>query len=410
MKPNLVIIGNGIAGIRTLEELLAACPERYRITVIGKEPFGSYNRIMLSPVLAGEATLNEILIHDRPWYEAQGIELLAGDDYEAEVIDRVRHQVVCRNGRRIPYDRLLIATGSEPAILPLPGHEAEGVMGFRGIRDVERMQQVAERGGSAVVIGAGLLGLEAAHGLNRLGMSVTVVHRAHHLLNRQLDPEAAGLLQRQLEARGIDFRLGANSRRILTAAGRVAGLELDDGERCPASLVVMAAGITPNTALARRSGLACNQGILVNDCLQTFDPKIYAVGECVEHRHTTFGLVEPLFEQARVCANHLAAHGMASYSYLKPATRLKVSGISLFSMGDFDPTEAADGVELIHYRDPGMGIYKKLVIRDDRLVGAVLYGDTGDGPWYHELMRDGADLAPLREGLIFGRAPAGQTL
>ncbi|MFT6914095.1 MAG: nitrite reductase (NADH) large subunit [Motiliproteus sp.] len=407
MKPNLVIIGNGMAGIRTLEVLLSAAPDHYRITVIGKEPFGSYNRIMLSPVLAGESHFDEILIHDRNWYEEQGIELLAGEGFEATVIDRVRQQVQCRNGQRIAYDRLLIAIGSEPLRLPIPGANSQGVMGFRGIRDVEQMQRLAVGGGQAVVIGAGLLGLEAAHGLNQLGMVVTVIHRARFPLNRQLDAEAATLLQQTLEARGIQFRLGVNSRQVLDSGhsedGWVSGLELDSGERLPARLIVMATGITPNIELASNSGLACNKGILVNDCLQTFDPKIYAVGECVEHRNLTFGLVEPLFEQAKVCANHLAAHGVASYSYLKPATRLKISGIKLFSMGDFD-SQAAD-VTPIHYRDPAQGIYKKLLIRNNLLIGAVLYGDTADGPWYHELMREGRDLAPYRDGLIFGRPP-----
>ena len=403
MKPNLVIIGNGMAGIRTLEELLSAAPDRYQITVIGKEPFGSYNRIMLSPVLARETSLDQILIHDRPWYQEQGIELLAGDEYEATFIDRVRHQVVCRNGKRISYDRLLIATGSDPLLLPIPGADSQGVLGFRGIRDVEKMQQFADGGGQAVVIGAGLLGLEAAHGLHQLGMEVTVIHRAEYPLNRQLDSEAATLLQQALEARGIRFRLALNSRQIHHRGGRVSGLELDNGECLPARLIVMATGIVPNIELAKNSGLECNRGIRVNDCLQTFDPKIYAVGECVEHRNLTFGLVEPLFEQAKVCANHLAAHGVASYSYLKPATRLKVSGINLFSMGDFDNRDY--DVEPIHYRDPASGVYKKLLIRNNLLIGAVLYGDTADGPWYHELMRDGVDLTPYRDGLIFGRPP-----
>ncbi|MEH6472510.1 MAG: FAD-dependent oxidoreductase [Halopseudomonas sp.] len=403
MKPNLVIIGNGMAGIRTLEELLSAAPEQYRITVIGKEPFGAYNRIMLSPLLAGETSADEILIHDRDWYQQQGVELLAGEAFEAVDIDRVRHQVVCRNGKRVSYDRLLIATGSDPVILPVPGNDSHGVMGFRGISDVVKMQKAAVKGGAAVVIGAGLLGLEAAHGLNQLGMDVTVIHRSQHLLNRQLDREAAALLQQEMESRGIAFRLEVNSRQILSFDGQVRAIQLDSGETLNCSLVVMATGIRPNIALAKQSGLACNQGIRVNDCLQTFDPKIYAVGECVEHRDITFGLVEPLFEQAKVCANHLAAHGVASYHHLEPATRLKVSGISLFSIGDF-AVEEPTGTELIHYRDPAANTYKKLVLRDNRLVGAVLYGDTADGLWYHQLMNDATDLSPFREELIFGRA------
>ncbi|HEY5717119.1 MAG TPA: FAD-dependent oxidoreductase, partial [Motiliproteus sp.] len=272
------------------------------------------------------------------------------------------------------------------------------------------MQQLAAEGGAAVVIGGGLLGLEAAHGLNQLGMQVTVIHRAHHLLNRQLDPEAAALLQHTLEARGIRFRLGVNSRAIRVregsgANGHAEALQLDSGETLPARLVVMATGITPNIELAQRSGLACKRGILVNDCLQSYDPKIYAVGECVEHRALTFGLVEPLFEQARVCANHLAAHGVASYRYRESATRLKVSGIQLFSSGEFDPSARFDTQQL-HYRDPAHGTYKKLVLRNNRLIGAVLFGDTADGPWYHQLISNATDIGPLRDRLIFGRAVA----
>ncbi|HEY5716946.1 MAG TPA: FAD-dependent oxidoreductase [Motiliproteus sp.] len=401
MKPQLVIIGNGIAGVRLLEEVLAACPDRYRITVIGNEPFGAYNRIMLSPLLAGEAAMEQILIHDCDWYAQQGVQLLAGVHYQAEQIDRVRHQVVCANGQRVPYDRLVLATGSQPAILPIPGAHAKGVMGFRGVRDVEIMQQAAQEGGRAVVIGGGLLGLEAAHGLNRLGMQVTVVHRSKHLLNRQLDEEAAGLLQQNMEARGIAFRLGVNSRAVQTTNGLAQGLELESGEQVSASLIVMAAGIQPQIELAQVSGLRCGRGVLVNDCMQTFDPKIYAVGECVEHRNLTFGLVEPLFEQARVCANHLAAHGVASYRYQESATRLKVSGIQLFSSGDFSGNRS--DTQAICYRDPGAGIYKKLVLSDNRLVGAVLYGDTEDGPWYHQLIGDQTDIAAWRGLLMFGR-------
>lgn len=403
MKPNLVIIGNGIAGVRALEELLDACPDHYRITVLGNEPFGAYNRIMLSPLLANESALNEILIHDRDWYAQQGVRLLAGPDYQAEYIDRLRHQVVCANGQSVAYDRLLLATGSKPAMLPIPGVDADGVMGFRGIRDVERMQLLAADGGEAVVIGGGLLGLEAAHGLNQLGMRVTLVHRSAHLLNRQLDSEAAVMLEQNMRARGIDFRLGADSRAIEVEDGRARALELASGERLPARLVVMAAGITPQIDLARASGLACRRGVLVNDCMQTFDPRIYAVGECVEHRNLTFGLVEPLFEQARVCANHLAAHGVASYRYRESATRLKVSGIQLFSTGDFDAEERAPDSHTLCYRDPAAGVYKKLVLRDDRLVGAVLYGDTEDGLWYHQLIQQGEPLGELRDRLIFGQ-------
>ncbi len=411
-KLKLVVIGNGMASIRTLEELLQAAPDAYQITVIGREPFGSYNRIMLSPMLAGETTQEEIMIHDRPWYEEQGIKLLAGDEYEAIHIDRSGKKVQLRNGDKVDYDRILIATGADPVRLPVPGNDAEGVLCFRGIRDVEAMLQRSEDGHHAVVVGAGLLGLEAASGLSKRGMKVTVIHRARYPLNRQLDREAAQLLQQELESRGIEFRLGVNTHSILTKTDdngvhQAVSLKLDSGETLPAEMVVMATGIRPNIELAHNSGIECNQGILVNDCLQSFDPAIYAVGECVEHRAVTFGLVEPLFEQARVCANHLASHGVASYTYLKPATRLKVSGISLYSMGDYDLSPEKDGedIELITLRDPAANIYKKLVVKSNQLVGAVLYGDTVDGPWYHELMRDEQDISHFREGLIFGREP-----
>ncbi len=406
----LVVIGNGMASIRTLEELLKSAPEAYQITVIGREPFGSYNRIMLSPMLAGETSQEEIMIHDRPWYEQQGIRLLAGDEFEVTRIDRGKRQIHTRDGSLIDYDRVLIATGADPIRLPVAGNDAEGVLCFRGIRDVEAMLEHCRTGQHAVVIGAGLLGLEAASGLAKQGMSVTVIHRAGYPLNRQLDQEAAQLLQRELESRGIAFRLGVNTEAIETVGDadrrRVVALKLDNGERLAADLVVMATGIRPNIGLARSSGIECNKGILVNDCLQTFDPAIYAVGECVEHRAVTFGLVEPLFEQARVCANHLASHGAASYTYLKPATRLKVSGISLYSMGDYDLSPGGDkNVELLYLRDPAAGVYKKLVLSNNRVIGAVLYGDTQDGPWYHELMRDEVDISSFREGLVFGREP-----
>lgn len=418
--PRLVVIGNGMAAIRALEELLTAAPGAYDITVIGKEPHGSYNRIMLSPVLAGESSQQEIMIHDPDWYAEQGMRLLAGEDHAVVEIHRGHREVETRNGTRIPYDKLLIATGSDPVRIPLPGHEADGVVCFRNIADVDAMLARCRPGRPAVVIGGGLLGLEAASGLAKRGMEVSVIDLAPYLLCNQLDGEAAGLLQQELESRGIRFYLGAKSKAVLTRSvdrqpDEVSGLELDDSTRLPADMVVMAAGIRPNIQLAQDAGLSCNRGILVNDCLQTYDPSIYAIGECVEHRSLTFGLVEPLFEQAKVVANHLACHGVASYTYLKPATRLKISGINLYSMGEYQPNDApstddkADdeaAYEVIYLRDPGAAVYKKLVIRDNRLVGAVLYGDTQDGPWYHQLMREQQDISSFRSALVFGHKPA----
>lgn len=410
-QKQLVVIGNGMAGIRAVEELLQSAPDDYQITIIGKEPYGSYNRIMLSPVLAGESTIPQIVTHDYAWYEQRGITLLAGEEHEAVRIHRGSREVETASGARIPYDRLLLATGSNPINLPLPGADAEGVLCFRGIRDVNSMLSKCQQGQHAVVIGAGLLGLEAANGLAKQGLQVTVIHLDAYPLNRQLDQQAAGLLQQELESRGIVFRLEALTQCIHTemddeGTSHAKSVELKSGEVIPADLVVMAIGVRPEVSLAKVSGLETNRGILVNDAMQTFDPAIYAVGECIEHRGMTFGLVEPLYEQAKVCANHLSSHGFASYVFKEPATRLKVSGVSLFSAGQFDLTTDADpSVETIHYQDLTSGIYKKLVLQNNQLVGAVLYGDTQDGPWYYDLLRDGTNISPFRSGLIFGRKP-----
>lgn len=400
MKLHLVIVGNGIAATRTVEELLSANADQYHITILGKEPFTAYNRILLSPLLAQETTLDHIQLHDSDWYRQQDITLHTGPDFEVVEIDRANRKVVCVNGQSFDYHRLLLATGSKPVILNIPGNELNGVIGFRGVSDVWKMQQLATEGGQAVVIGGGLLGLEAAHGLNQLGMSVTVVHRSAYLLNRQLDVEAAQLLQHTLEQRGISFRLASASQCIHGQGEQVTGLELDSGEIIPAKIIVMAIGISPDSLLAQSSGLACNRGVLVDDCMQTFDPSIYSVGECVEHRSVTFGLVEPILEQAKVCANHLAAHGVASYRYQPSATRLKVAGIQLFSSGELK--DSGEGIESIIYRDPDSQCYKKLLLKNDHLVGAILYGDTVDGPWYQQLITQNRSVASQRHSLMFG--------
>ncbi len=397
MKQQLVLIGNGMAGVRTLEELLRLAPERYDITVFGDEPYGNYNRIMLSPLLAGEKTLEEIILNDEDWYAEHGIVLHKGR--RVARIDRVRRRVVAEDGTEAAYDRLILATGSRPFVLPVPGRDLDGVVGFRDIRDVERMVAAARSRGRAVVIGGGLLGLEAANGLLKQGMEVTVVHIGTGLLDRQLDEPAAALLRQDLERRGLRFLMPARTEAIL-GAERVTGVRFDDGTEIPADLVVMAVGIRPDIGLARESGLHCERGIVVNDTLQTFDPRIYAVGECVQHRSTTYGLVAPLFEQAKVCANHLAWLGHRRYEGTTTATRLKVTGIELFSAGDF--TGGAD-TESIVLKDAARGIYKKLVLKDNRIHGAVLYGDTVDGAWYYELMREGSDISAHRDQLMFGR-------
>jgi len=397
-KLRLVVIGNGMAGMRTVEELLQLAPDRYDITVIGREPHGNYNRIMLSPVLAGEKAFAEIVTHDFGWYAARGIVLLAG--HVAMAVDRRLRVVTTDQGVTVSYDKLLLATGSLPFMIPLPGHDHPDVISFRDIADVRRMLRPTESPARVVVIGGGLLGLEAANGLVRQGMAVTVVHDAAYLLNRQLDEEAAGLLRRELEARGIAFRLAAASSHISQDAesGQLRALHFKDGSDLPCDLLVMAVGVRPNVSLARAMGLQVDKAILVNDTLQTFDPRIYAVGECVQHRGALFGLVAPLFEQASVCANHLAGIGIRRYQQKPAATTLKVSGVALFSAGAFQHAEA----DTLCFRDVSRGIYKKLCVLGDTLVGAVLYGDTQDGGWYFDLIQRGCTVAHLRDTLLFG--------
>ncbi len=393
-RRRLVVVGNGMAGMRTVEELLELAPEGYDITVLGAEPRVNYNRILLSPVLAGEKRVEEIILHPPEWYAAHRVTLHVGDPVVA--IDRRRRLVRSRSGRETPYDRLLIATGSTPIVLPIPGAQLPGVVTFRDLDDVDAMLAAVRRYRRAAVIGGGLLGLEAANGLARRGMEVTVVHLLETLMERQLDAAAGSLLRSALEARGLRFRMPARTVGVRGTA-RAEGLSFDDGSELDADLVVMAAGIRPNIEIARAAGLRCERGILVDDTMQTYDPSIYAVGECVQHRNSTFGLVAPLWEQARVCAVHLAEVGVSRYRGVLPAARLKVSGIDLYSAGDF-----AGAGEALVLRDPKRGIYKRLVIRDDRLRGAVLYGDARHGEWYFELMAAGEDVRPLRDHLLFG--------
>ncbi|ALD93432.1 nitrite reductase (NADH) large subunit [Cupriavidus gilardii CR3] len=397
-KPRLVVVGNGMAGMRTVEELLALAPDLYDITVFGAEPHGNYNRILLSPVLAGEKTVDDIMLHPREWYARHGITLLAGDPVVA--IDRARRLVRSQSGKEVRYDRLLLATGSRPFIVPVPGHELGGVIAFRDIQDVETMLAAARAHRHAVVIGGGLLGLEAANGLLRRGMDVTVLHLGDALMDRQLDANAAALLKRTLERRGLRILLGANTSEIL-GEKRVTGVRLADGTQIPADLVVMAAGVRPNAELARAAGLHCERAIVVDDTLQTYDPRIYAVGECVQHRQATFGLVAPIWDQARVCAAHLAGAGHRRYVQQATATRLKVSGVELYSAGDIVGGEDSEDLVL---RDPRRGVYKRLVLQQGRLAGAVLYGDVQDGPWYFELIQNGTPIGAMRNRLLFGKA------
>jgi len=392
-----------MAGMRAIEELLELAPDLYDITVFGAEPHGNYNRILLSPVLASEKTIADIMLNTREWYDERRIRLIAGD--EVVKIDRARRRVIAASGVEAPYDRLILATGSNPVMLPLPGKELPGVVTYRDIADVDKMISAARDFKHAIVIGGGLLGLEAAYGLQKRGMKVTVVHLLPTLMERQLDPAAGDLLRRSLEERGLEFRMPAQTKEIV-GDERVRAVRFGDGTELPADLVVMAVGIRPNAALAKASGLACERGVLVSDTMQTFDPRIYALGECVQHRGACYGLVAPLFEQAKVLANHLAEFGIGRYAGSQTSTKLKVTGIDLFSAGDF--SGGADTEELV-FKDAARGVYKKIVVKDDKIRGAVLYGDTVDGAWYFQLLREGTPIADFRESLLFGQAHLGDS-
>jgi nitrite reductase (NADH) large subunit len=401
-RPALVVIGNGMAGMRTVEELLKLDAGMYRITVFGAEPHGNYNRILLSPVLAGDKTVDDIMLHTREWYAANGVALHAGDPVVR--IDRKKRIVHAQSGLAVPYDRLLIATGSKPFIVPVPGHDLPGVIGFRDLHDVDTMLGAARKGGRAVVIGGGLLGLEAANGLLRQGMEVSVVHVTGSLMNQQLDPPAADLLRAALERKGLRILLNRQTAEI-HGDGRVQGVRFLDGEDIPADLVVMAAGVRPNVELAKSAGLHVERAIVVDDTLQTYDPRVYAVGECVQHRRATFGLVAPIWDQARVCAAHLAGAGHRRYVQQATATKLKVTGVDLYSAGDIVGLEGSEDLVL---RDRRGGVYKRLVVTGNRLSGVVLYGDVVDGPWYFDLIQQRTNIAAFRDRILFGQAHCAQ--
>ena len=403
-KENLVLIGNGMAGVRTLEELLKLAPDHYNITVFGEEPYGNYNRIMLSPVLASEKTIEQIMLNGEQWYIDNGITLYKGK--KVEQINRARREVIATDGTVAQYDRLIIATGSVPFMLPLPGADKQGVIGFRDIKDVDTMLATASQYKNAVVIGGGLLGLEAANGLMKQGMNVSVVHLLDTLMERQLDKPAAAMLQKSLEERGMTFLMEHATAEIL-GDERVTAVRFKNGTEIPADLVVMAVGIKPNTDLGKASGLYCERGIVVSDTMQTItDPKIYAIGECVQHRGIAYGLVAPLFEQAKVAANHLAKHGIARYVGTVTSTKLKVTGIELFSAGDFTGNEKTEDIV---FKDAASGTYKKIVLQGNQIKGAVLYGDTVDGSWYFQLMKDATDVSAFRDTLLFGQHHLGDS-
>ena len=412
-KSQLVLVGNGMAGVRALEELLKIAPDLYQITVFGAEPHPNYNRILLSPVLAGEQTLDEIVLNDWAWYQEHGIHLHTGCTVtEVDRVRRVVHGVdAAGNTISAPYDRLVLATGSNPFILPLPGHDLQGVLAYRDIADTQAMIDAAARYRHAVVIGGGLLGLEAANGLMKRGMQVTVVHASEWLMERQLDDVAGRMLQQSLSERGMQFLMQAQTQELLANdTGRVRAVRFKDGSEVPADLVVMAVGIRPNTALAQRMHLHVDRGIVVSDTLQTVtDPRIYAVGECAAHRGVAYGLVAPLFEQGKVLANHLAEWGIGRYQGSLTSTKLKVTGIDLFSAGNFQGGADTEEIVLRDPYAPGGGVYKKLVIQGDKLVGACLYGDTVDGSWYFKLLREGRSVADIRDRLMFGESNIGDT-
>ena len=397
-KMKLVLVGNGLAGMRCLEDLLDMAPDRYEITVIGEEPWGNYNRIMLSPVLSGDKTIEDIMLHSHAWYSEKGIQLIADDP--AIKIDRPRKQVHTQKGMVVNYDRLILATGSKPFIPPIAGTDLKGVMSFRDIYDVNQMLEYSKNKKNAVVIGGGLLGLEAAYGLKRRGMNVTVLHLMDRIMDRQLDSRASQMLRHSIEEKSINIITEANTEALLGVDGHVNQIRLKDGTLLDADLVVFAVGIRPNISLAQSAGLRTQRGVMVNDTMQTYDPSIYAVGECIEHRSQTFGLVEPLWGQAFICASHLAEHGSLTFKAPTVPTQLKVSGVDVFSAGNFEPSEDFEDIIL---NDEKRQIYKRIIIQHDKVIGVVLFGDTEDGAWYAELIADETPISNIRNKLLFGR-------
>lgn len=399
MMKRLVVIGNGMAACRLLEELTRLAPDLYQITVVGDEPFAGYNRVMLSPLLCGGTDEHTITSFPHQWYRDRDIRLITGSPVVE--IHRHRRQVITAAGHVLDYDRLLLATGASPRQLPVAGVDLDGVMSFRDLHDVRKLLSLSAA--RVVIVGGGFLGLEAADALMKQGHDVTLVHSRSHLLNQQLDETAGHRLQQDLEARGLKFVMQARTQFIESdGQGRVAAVHLAGGQYLPADYVVQAVGIVPRAELAAQAGLTVNQGIRVDDTLQTFDPAIYAIGECVEHRQRTFGLVAPLYEQAAVCASHLAEQGHRRYLFADTATRLKISGIDLVSFGDFLGEQNDDASETLQLDVPGG--YRRLQVRDNRIIGMVLYGDVGESLFYETLWREQADISELRATLLLGEA------
>ncbi len=403
MRKKLVLVGNGMAGMRAIEELLKLAPDMYDIVVFGTEPYGNYNRILLSPLLAGEKTLDDIMLNTVPWYAEHGITLHSGQTVTK--IDRTRRIVYTDEGTSASYDVLILATGSNPVVIPIPGADLDGVATYRDVEDVNKMLAISKTRKNAVVIGGGLLGLEAAYGLQKQGMDVTVVHLLDSLMERQLDKPAAALLRSSLEKRGLRFEMEAKTEAIV-GTDRAEAVRFADNFEIPADLVVMAIGIRPNIELADSAGVYCERGIVVNDTMQTFDPRIYSVGECAQHRGQCYGLVAPLFEQAKILANHVAELGFSRYEGSMVSTKLKVTGIDVFSAGDIVGDE---DTEAVLFQDPAKSSYKKLLLKNQKIVGAVLYGDTTDGTRFFQMIRDRIDVSDIRDTLLFGHNSVGDS-
>ncbi len=399
MSEPLVIIGNGMASARFVDEMAKRALGRYAIAVVGEEPRLAYNRVLLSSLLADEVAPADVELKPARWWRDRGVTVRYGSS--ATAIDVAAHTITLAGGTQLKFSKAVLATGSRPIRLDIPGMQLAGVMTFREIGDVDAMRALAGRGARVVVIGGGLLGLEAAHGLAKAGARVTIVHLMDRLMERQLDAVAAGMLRHAVEARGVEVLLGAETAEVI-GERRVEAVGLEDGRVIPADLVVVAVGVRPNATLAKQAGIAANRGIVVDDGLATSAHGVFAIGECAEHRGQCYGLVEPAYEQASVLARRLAGRS-ADYAGSVVATNLKVSGVDVFSAGDF---LGRDDSEEIVLHDPGIGVYRRLVIAQDRLVGAVLYGDTGDGPWYLDLIRSGRPIAGMRDDLAFGRALA----
>lgn len=396
-RQRLLIVGGGMAALRLMEELVQLCPGRYDIVLAGSEPTPPYNRVLLSSLLAGEVQAADIELRPAAWFAENGVAVLTGREVAALHLERC--EAVLADGTALVYDRLVLATGSRALRLPVPGHGLPGVVTFRNLEDVERMR-TARPGARAVVIGGGLLGVEAACGLAKRGVQVTLLHIMPRLMERQLDARAAALLKAAVESNGVEVVLEAQTAAI-EGEGKAERVVLKDGRAFEVDLVVMAAGIRPEVGLAERAGIAVGRGISVDDTLATSWPGVYAFGECAEHRGACYGVVEPLYEQAKVLACHLAGQP-ARYTGSVVAASLKVSGVPVFSVGDLD----AEDAETILLEDEGAASYRKLVIRDNRLVGVVLFGDTADAFWYRDLVRNGTPIARLRPVLAFGRALA----